>query len=1490
MDAFMGGAPRGANSQHSEIENSEPRAQSSGRRLHTRTSLERARFTGSEHHDQSGDESEEQDDDEEHVEEVYQEQDDGEQEDDQAKVDEDGFPVITKPSKDIVRDFEDALSDLDFRGMFAFSKTYEDAPNPCLSLEGLGTVGLPLSQAEAKRLVKKSTQGSFAQGERTGVGRKPIGDTWEVDASKVHFEQTGWKAFMGRVVSEVCRVLGVNEQVSKPRCKLYKLLVHGTGSRILSDVDTEKTKGMFASIIVVLPSQFTGGDAHISHGGLKSVFNTSGPSATKTTVLSWYTDVTPEMEPIRSGYRLALSYNLYHTTTSLRPSISGQLDAFATLRHILLSWKQQKRGPRKIVYLLDHSYSCESLSASILEGGDARMVGLLDSLAKEVGFSLGLAHVEHTKHGIAEEKGEGCYGCSPRGYDSDEMEEDEVDVEMLEVSDEITALRPLVNLDGTLICENVAVNDSSETIPNDFFNEYTGWYDQEYEGYQGECEGTLTRYYRHSALVIWPRWVRLGREKGDRKTVYALQRLQCPDGPEPSMEELDLFDYACRWLNHSQYSSTVRPLCQAARRWKRADLWVQAAATLGDVNLARLLPWNEVTETISQFGFTEAINSDKLRDIVLSDPSITSRLEYLSNLETWACSPRVDVSHNLMLLFVQDMRTHTFDNLPSRTEPSELPFFTDEAFKCGGIQCWKTRLLPQVLKAPIDVEIVQTYAEYLTTEVDQLAPEARDQAHIREVVAELLASALEHLDLFQMRVITTRSPGSSSPAVMKHRGDPAAAMAFIAQCIESGNSTIAFNVLHRMTDLNRQVKEIARARATTVLLPLLELLEEDLQTNLFLSEQREIVEKLLTSIADHLDLYQFKAVTNSTGSGHHYSQSNLRTMVRGDPAPAMSFVTRCLQYGIPTLASKVLQRMKNVGGGSKEVTDARVFRVLLPLLELMENDRKTKSFLSDNQELVTELLASALNAVDLFQIKMTTPNAASWPSYNLTPTTKGNPAPAVSFIARCLESGNLRIASDALRRMADMTGQTSDIAQARATIVLLPLLQLLEKDPKTKPFLSSLPLAGVSEVAIPLALQAVKTKRQMLSEEAVCALLDGAIIGRTPHLLTTAILPEIRLRFSWNEVSWKACIEQLQSRLELATATNNSASSTHISAVAVEMAQRYAQMLALPTEPQTLGYFGTRPPTSQSIGIPTILETCVRLGGTPALKVVLKRVLERDLLADYLESTLIPLIPVLCRLAERQGMAVSAEPFASSLRRIMDNWAKLILGPRPDAATATAAPLFAQLKKFTCSQRECVEVRQFLGPNDVRRTIRLEKMSGPARKHVEKELKVHATTAATFETIRTTPPGLVVKKHNSLYQVARWQTIQQEGVQLLKEIGQDDVLQGIWGDAYPAFMKKMDVAPMINALIAVPASDSNHCPVPTAGPSQVPQSSCSAVPPSVASQGRRATTARQPVSSHTAPRGIAARTPLPHPGPLVRVIPRKRKAEDDIFIDLDSSP
>lgn len=253
---------------------------------------------------------------------------------------------------------------------------------------------------------------------------------------------------------------------------------------------TEKVNGMFATIVVILPSRFTGGAVHVRHGDLDKTYDSSENSLTNTSVLAWYTDVEHEVKAITSGYRLALSFNLVHTTNALRPTL-GVSTLPSRLQHVLRSWKQAEASgdaPRKIIYLLSHKYSQAALRGSALKGVDAHLVSILDTIGAQHGIHLGLANLTCTQSGGANDYGERerdgwgrCY------YDEDSEDMNDDDVSMCEVDETRVDVENLVDMDGKLIRQRISYELETEVIPEELVGEITsGEYDdQEYEGYQG---------------------------------------------------------------------------------------------------------------------------------------------------------------------------------------------------------------------------------------------------------------------------------------------------------------------------------------------------------------------------------------------------------------------------------------------------------------------------------------------------------------------------------------------------------------------------------------------------------------------------------------------------------------------------------------------------------------------------------------------------------------------------------------------------------------------------------------------------------------------------------------------------------------------------------------------------------------------------------------------------------------------------------------------
>jgi hypothetical protein len=92
---------------------------------------------------------------------------------------------LEDPSKAIKKDLIRLLGGgFEFPGSFYSSDSFPQAPNPCLNVDGVGPLGLPLTEAAAKRLISGSRQAPVGKGERTVVDTT-VRDTWEIDAAKV---------------------------------------------------------------------------------------------------------------------------------------------------------------------------------------------------------------------------------------------------------------------------------------------------------------------------------------------------------------------------------------------------------------------------------------------------------------------------------------------------------------------------------------------------------------------------------------------------------------------------------------------------------------------------------------------------------------------------------------------------------------------------------------------------------------------------------------------------------------------------------------------------------------------------------------------------------------------------------------------------------------------------------------------------------------------------------------------------------------------------------------------------------------------------------------------------------------------------------------------------------------------------------------------------------------------------------------------------------
>jgi len=137
---------------------------------------------------------------------------------------------------------------------------------------------------------------------------KSIRDTLQIEPNKVNIQNPAWRQGLLDVVKKAAEGLGVPETMV--RAKLYKLLLYEPNGFFKKHRDTEKEDGMFATLVIQLPSIFKGASFIVSHHGESQTFPLENGAANGCQFVAHYADCEHEIQPLTSGFRLALVYSL----------------------------------------------------------------------------------------------------------------------------------------------------------------------------------------------------------------------------------------------------------------------------------------------------------------------------------------------------------------------------------------------------------------------------------------------------------------------------------------------------------------------------------------------------------------------------------------------------------------------------------------------------------------------------------------------------------------------------------------------------------------------------------------------------------------------------------------------------------------------------------------------------------------------------------------------------------------------------------------------------------------------------------------------------------------------------------------------------------------------------------------------------------------------------------------------------------------------------
>ena len=256
------------------------------------------------------------------------------------------------PNKELNKVFAKIL----FGGCFAVGGVASFQCLPGLKIQGIGDISLPLSHAQADLIVAVGTQAPYGKGSETIVD-KAVRNTIQVNPSLVTFSPR-WTSMLDELARKACEGLGIHQ--GNFRAELYKLLLYQKGGHFKPHQDTEKSIGMFGTLVVQFPSSFTGGSSVVRHNRMQRTFRMGaddGSCSTEYHHVAHYADCEHEVEEITAGNRLVAVYSLVWADDCLLPP-APDMEASSRLVEIL----KREMLNRTLGYMLTHQYTRQTLS------------------------------------------------------------------------------------------------------------------------------------------------------------------------------------------------------------------------------------------------------------------------------------------------------------------------------------------------------------------------------------------------------------------------------------------------------------------------------------------------------------------------------------------------------------------------------------------------------------------------------------------------------------------------------------------------------------------------------------------------------------------------------------------------------------------------------------------------------------------------------------------------------------------------------------------------------------------------------------------------------------------------------------------------------------------------------------------------------------------------------------------------------------------------
>lgn len=236
---------------------------------------------------------------------------------------------------------------------------------------------------------------------------------------------------------------------------------------------------MFGTLVIQLPSNYSGGQLTIYHRSKNTVFDFSGPmGCSNFHYAAFYADCQHEIEPVTKGHHLCLVYHLLYKGHGNCPAPANNERKISAIASSMREWNEDINSV-DCPHFLEHQYCEASLSFKLLKNVDRAVADVLVQAKNDVDFDLYLANVNIVENWSAT-------------YDHDAEE----------LCDECITANNVKPHDGQKSISSIDL-DKKYFVPEDFFDSLEPD-EEEFEEATGNEGATLDRQYNWAALLFWP--------------------------------------------------------------------------------------------------------------------------------------------------------------------------------------------------------------------------------------------------------------------------------------------------------------------------------------------------------------------------------------------------------------------------------------------------------------------------------------------------------------------------------------------------------------------------------------------------------------------------------------------------------------------------------------------------------------------------------------------------------------------------------------------------------------------------------------------------------------------------------------------------------------------------------------------------------------------------------------------------------------------------